>query len=540
MDPSIQPNRGALIPWRPLLLGLGPALLIGGLAVLPTLQLMWFGATATATTGEAVGGFWLGWWQVWADDYLSARITWSLVQASITTGLAAMLGIPVAWVIARWEFVGRGLLLQTLMLPFVVPTLVAAMGVLAWWGPQGLLGQWLAWDATESPWLLIAGNLFFNLCLVIRAGVAGFASQSAAQFDVARTLGATPWRVFWRLELPHAAPAIWGALSLVFLYCLGGFGLALLLGGQQYATAEVVIYTLVAHELELVLASQLALWMLLFTGLVVGLYAWLQMRAATPRTADILHRKTLIARQWMPVLGVAWVWLVCISIGLAPLAAIFVKAMIASAATWQQVATAETADALFNTLRFSGAALGVAVVLGVCHALVGRRFWWWRVWGLLPLMISPVMIAFGLLLLVPQWLDAWPLLVAAYALLALPLVIQPVAQALDALPNAWADAARSLGATPWRVWWRVTLPLVRPAVRRGAAFALATMLGEFAVTLFLSRPEWTTLTTLIYQHLGRAGRTQLESAWVLSAGLLALTLFLFWLLEEPDRKDTHA
>jgi thiamine transport system permease protein len=66
------------------------------------------------------------------------------------------------------------------------------------------------------------------------------------------------------------------------------------------------------------------------------------------------------------------------------------------------------------------------------------------------------------------------------------------------------------------------------------------MLGEFAVTLFLSRPEWTTLTTLIYQHLGRAGRTQLESAWVLSAGLLALTLFLFWLLEEPDRKDTHA
>jgi thiamine transport system permease protein len=46
---------------------------------------------------------------------------------------------------------------------------------------------------------------------------------------------------------------------LVLLYCLGGFGLALLLGGQTYATAEVVIYTLVAHELELVLASQLAL-----------------------------------------------------------------------------------------------------------------------------------------------------------------------------------------------------------------------------------------------------------------------------------------
>jgi len=184
--------------------------------------------------------------------------------------------------------------------------------------------------------------------------------------------------------------------------------------------------------------------------------------------------------------------------------------------------------------------LVVALVLGVCHALVGRRYWWWRMWGLLPLMVSPVMIAFGLLLVVPHWLDQWPLLVGAYALLAMPLVVQPMAQALDALPTAWADAARSLGATPWRVWWRVTLPLVRPALRRGAAFALATMVGEFAVTLFLSRPEWTTLTTLIYQHLGRAGRTQLESAWVLSAGLLCLTLWLFWLIEKPSKRGSHA
>ena len=175
---------------------------------------------------------------------------WSITQAVVSTALACLLGVPVGYVIARREFVGRAVLLRLLMLPFVVPTLVAAMGVLAWWGPNGVVGAhvYSAGQDADSPWLLIAGNLFFNLCVVIRAAVYGFASQSATRLAAARSLGATAWRAFWRIELPNAAPHIYSAACLVLLYCLGGFGLALLLGGQAYATAEVVIYTLVAYE----------------------------------------------------------------------------------------------------------------------------------------------------------------------------------------------------------------------------------------------------------------------------------------------------
>ena len=116
--------------------------------------------------------------------------------------------------------------------------------------------------------------------------------------------------------------------------------MALLLGGQAYATAEVAIYTLVAHELELVLASQLALWMLLFTGIVVGLYAWLQMRHATQRGGDVMVPRNLQKKQWWPRIGIAWVWLVCCAVSLAPLLAIFIKALSASAATWAHVLSA--------------------------------------------------------------------------------------------------------------------------------------------------------------------------------------------------------
>ena len=150
---------------------------------------------------------------------------------------------------------------------------------------------------------------------------------------------------------------------------------------------------------------------------------------------------------------------------------------------------------------------------------------------LVPFVVSPVAVAFGLLLLYPSWTASLALLVASYALLAYPFVGQHVANALDALPPHWHQVARTLGASPWRVFVRVTLPLVAPALRRGMAFAAATALGEFAVSLFLSRPEWTTLTTLIYQHLGRPGADNLHAAHALSLLLMLLALGVFVLLD---------
>jgi thiamine transport system permease protein len=139
-----------------------------------------------------------------------------------------------------------------------------------------------------------------------------------------------------------------------------------------------------------------------------------------------------------------------------------------------------------------------------------------------------------LLLLYPGWTASLALLIGAYALLAYPFVAKSLMAALDNLPASYAQAAATLGARPWRVLWRVTLPLVGRALRRGMAFAAATALGEFAVTLFLSRPEWTTLTTLIYQRLGRPGEANLDAALVLACVLMALALMAFALIEGPS------
>ena len=468
-------------------------------------------------------------WEPLQDSYLRWRLVWSFLQAGVTCVLALALGLPVAWVLARFEFGGRTVVLHGLMLPFVVPTLVAAMGVLALLGPQGVLRVLGGPDLQGSPWLLIYGNRFFNLCLVVRAATEAVEQVSASRVAAARTLGATPWRVFLRIEWPAIAPWLMSALCLVFLYCFSGFGLALVLGGQEYATAEVEIYTLVAHELQLVQAGSLAVWMLALTGVVALAYAAIERRLATPARADlVVRRRPQGWRQWACVWGALTVLAFFCA---APLLAIVWRGAVVGGSAWSVLMDEATLAALWNSLRFTVLSVALATVLGLAHALAAGQSLWLRTLAFLPFVVSPVMVAFGLLLLYPQWTASFGLLVCAYALLAYPFVAKSLAAGLDSIPAHLAQAARTLGATPWQVFRRVTLPMLRPALRRGMSFAAATAVGEFAVTLFLSRPEWATLTTLVYEYLGRPGTANRDAALVLACLLMALALLAFALIE---------
>ena len=219
---------------------------------------------------------------------------------------------------------------------------------------------------------------------------------------------------------------------------------------------------------------------------------------------------------------------------LLPLAAVVFLAASAGG-SWGVLLEPETLAAGWNTLRFSGMAVLTAVVLGVMYAAVARRVAWVRGLVFLPFMVSPVCIAAGILLLYPQWTASLPLLVATYALLAYPFVAKDVLAAWDDLPEDYVSAARGMGANAFQTTLYVTAPLLKPALRRGLTLAAATCIGEFAATLFLSRPEWQTLTTLIYSYLGRAGADNYARAMVLTTVLMLLSLMVFLLLDEREK-----
>ena len=516
-------------------------LLLPSAAVVLMLLLPMLRLAAEGWGGSANGSADWSFITIWQDDFLKWRLVWSFTQAAVTCVLALIFGLPVAWVLARFEFSGRQWVLRLLMLPFVVPTLVAALGVLALWGPQGMLSQWLGIDLQDTPWLLLYGNLFFNLCLVIRAGVDALGQVNAHCVAASRSLGASPWRAFWRVEWPVIAPWLTSSLCLVFLYCFSGFGLALVLGGQRYATVEVEIYTLVAYELKLAQASSLALWMLVLTGLVALAYAYVEKRlSVATRLHPIALRHPITVLNWLAVFGsMAVLFFFCA----APILAIVWRALLADSQAWMILLDADTLSALWNTLRFSAVALLLATVLGIAHALgtgTGRDSVAWRAAAYLPLIASPVTVAFGLLLLYPDWTASLALLIAAYAVLAYPFVTKAMTAGLGSLPDNLSQVARTLGASPARTFWRVTLPLLSPALRRGMAFAAATALGEFAVTLFLSRPEWTTLTTLIYQRLGKPGAVNFDTAMLLACLLMLLSALVFMVIDSPRKNGNES
>ena len=468
-------------------------------------------------------------WDVVRDEYMQWRLLWTAAQAAMTCVLTLLLGVPVAWALARLDFYGRRMVLRLLMLPFVMPTLVAGMGVLALFGVNGLL--WSGWQ--DTPYLLLYGNVFFNLPVLVRAAYQGFLQIPETRLQTAQTLGAGAWQRFAWVEWPVLRPWLAGGACLVFLYCFSGFGLALLLGGSRYATVEVEIYQLIAYELDMAQASVLV-WMVLAVTAAAGLaYAWLSRHTAAGKTARAPQPRAPQCWQERALLAVALVVLLLCCV--LPLAAVCVQALTAGA-SWQVLTEAETLAAAWNTLRFSASAVLAALVLGVLYACLARRVVWVRALTFLPFMVSPVCVAFGVLLLYPEWTASLPLLVATYALLAYPFVAKDVLAAWDGLSPNYAAAAKSMGANRFQTAYYVTTPLLKPALRRGLTLAAATCVGEFAATLFLSRPEWQTLTTLIYGYLGRAGVDNYARAMVLTAVLMMLALAVFLLLDEEEKK----
>ncbi|MFQ3649734.1 MAG: ABC transporter permease [Gemmataceae bacterium] len=175
--------------------------------------------------------------------------------------------------------------------------------------------------------------------------------------------------------------------------------------------------------------------------------------------------------------------------------------------------------ALGNSALVALGAMTVALSVGVPAALVQPR--WLDRLILLPLAMPPLILGVGLLPTMHLLGLHGTLLglMLAQALLGLPLVYLATRAALAAVPAELLEAARGLGASPWQVWSRVTLPLMAPGVAGGAALAFIVSFNDFFISLFVAGPDAETLPVLIWPAM----RYSL-SPLVASASLWAMAL----------------
>lgn len=461
-----------------------------------------------------------------ANPYYGSRLVWSLAYGLGSSLLCIGLALPLAYAF-RYRFPGRDFLLGFSTVPFVLPTLVVAMGFLSLVGPKGVLGL----NLYGTAWVLFWASVLYNLGLVLRPLVALLPALQTP-LAAARTLGASPLRAYWRVGVPLLGPALFSGGSLVFLYSFTSFGVPLLLGGPRWATLEVETYYALAQRLAFPEATALVLMQLAVTLVVLTGYLRLQERLALG-IGGYGALLPLAPRQAVGLALLVWGFFLVLY---SPLWSLLLRALErpqAWVSVWHNPDFTPGSTALLNTLGFAGLALLLVLPLGVLYA--------YAVWrghrlldglGLLPLMVSPVAIGLGYLLAYPGLRGSLLILIAAYALLSYPLLGRALLPALRAMPRGVVEAARVLGAGPWRRLVRVEWPLVQKSALSGAALALAAVMGEFGATLTLQRPEWATLSLAIYERLGRPGALPFHEAVVLAVVLMGLCMVLLALLEQ--------
>lgn len=447
-------------------------------------------------------------------------------QAVISSVFALVIGIPLAGVLARYDFRLRSLMQALVLVPFVLPTLVTGMafrnlfdGILE----PGLILLWLA-------------HVYVNLAVVVRV-VGGAWESIDGRFElVGSSLGANQIQQFWRITFPLLRPAVMRAGALIFVFTFSSLGLVLLLGGNQ-STLESQLLRQISLLVDFSAASITAAFQFLVSMSVLAIanifrsripLAGIQSRKSpTPLVSKIIYSYLILLL--LPLLSL--------------LVTSFRLAGSFSTNNWQSIlGDPKVLEAAAASIQIASLTALLAVSLGIAAAVASRGLMWRKLASLmaLPLAVSSVTVGLGLLLAVrsreilpiPDWL----LPSVAHSLVALPFVSAILIPAVRAVDENWFTLAASLGANRFEVHKVVLAPVLDRLVPVSLTLAIAISLGEFGAASFLADAERPTLSVLLLQLATKPAESAIGMATAIAVLLGLISLLLTFIVQKQEQK----
>jgi molybdate transport system permease protein len=262
INPDASPDR-ALVTARgrpvPLFVLLGGLMVV--LLAVPVLMLLWRGLTSEPL-------------RFLADPTVRAALRLSAWTSSAATLIALILGMPLAYLLARNRFAGRTLLEVLVDLPIVLPPSVAGIALLVAFGRRGLLGAALAPLGVSLPFTsaaVVLAQVFVAAPLFIRAARLGFNAVDAQLEEAAYTEGASQWQLFRHVMFPLTGRALFAGLVLCWARALGEFGATILFAGNLPGRTQTMpLAIFIGFQQDLGIALALASILLIVSGLVLG------------------------------------------------------------------------------------------------------------------------------------------------------------------------------------------------------------------------------------------------------------------------------
>jgi iron(III) transport system permease protein len=470
---------------------------------------------------------------------------------------ATLLGIPLAVLTTRFVIMGRDLIATLAVLALVSPPFIGAYAWIMMLGANGWMRAGLAGVGLELPpiygmfgILLVFSLKFYPFVFLLTASGLGTISPSVE--EAAESLGAGPWRRFFKVTLPLVFPAVSSGALLAFVLSIADFGTPSIVGGKVRLLATTA-FDLFTAEMggNPGLASATSVVLITVSMMVVVLQRWVV------RRRDIAG--SLIRRpspQKLRPLASAAAHFVCYAIVLAGSLPSLVVIYTSFRKTQGPVfhpgfsldsysrILGEVPHVIANSFTYSTAAVVLIVILGTLIGYILARRETLAAGALDSMLLVPYIVpgvVMGLAFVVT--FNVPPLQITATATIIvlmlfirrLPYAVRSSAAILKQIKGGIEEAAISLGAPPSRAFLKVTLPLMLPGVFAGALMSFITAINELSSSLILYVGRTMTMPVRIYLSVLDG---QFGTASALATILLAATgIAVFVVFRISDRKE---
>ncbi len=518
----------------------------------------------------------------------SEAIAFTFIQASLSAILTLAIGLPIAWWLGRYKWKRIGVIRAALTLPFVTPTVVAAMGFLALIkdggvldsigidlrNDSGIVGEFSATLGIENTGHIIAlliAHAWFNLALVIRFVEPKVSTLPPRYEDAFRMLpaGTSPIQRITQFWWPMLRTSIMSAFVFTFIFSFTSFALVRWLAPDLWTLESLMAteggaagipgYRVDVSRFVLGAATLQGIVLLIALGLAGR---WQQRQSNEIELVSEEHSRTNFGTPGLlPRLGVLYATI----FALAPLIAMILSSFrirdrTSESYRWSldawvaafngDLTYASVPEALFNSVFYAVGCLIVSCLLGffvaqAIHSLEQqnrpRLAQAIDLLSMLPLALSGVMVGLGVLLGI---LKLWPALFSFYALpilphamLTTPFVVRILLPAMREIDSDYEEAGMILGYNPVERFFRIKIPLLQPHLVVAAALSMAFSLGEFGASWILLRPgAWDTLPVLVDQLMSRPKYFELvEPIAMATATVLMCMTFLLFVIAERFR-----
>ncbi len=478
------------------------------LAALALLGLFVLYPLANILSASVIGPGESGWRRLLASPKYLEAIRNTLVLATSVTCIATLIGVPLAYVTARYSFPGKGLIALLPLITLVIPEVIAAQTWLMMLGNNGLITRFLRDFGIRLPsfygWFGLITSMSFIYYTYVYIGVVAAIGKFDAQLEeAAQSLGTAPVMSRLRVMLPVILPAILASALLVFTMAVGNFAISMILSHRLPLLSVVTYQAAVAEgarditmQSTLASVSVLIVMAVLFLNRRIvkrGRYEIVQGRGARPRPLRGLRGLAVAASAGLVVV-----------ISLLPLISIMLGAFTASRGPVMQWGTwtldnmlrvfVTAPQPMVNSLLYAGTATVISTGFSaVVSYLVVKKPNLLTPFvdyiAAIPLALSGTVLGVGLLATFHGgWLPlsgTASIIVLAYVVRRMPFGMRNGQATLQNIPNSLEEASISLGVPPVQSFFRVVLPVMLPAIASAAILTWTTTVAELSASILV-------------------------------------------------------